>query len=44
MMTGMDPNNPEAAAQAMGMISIPLIILILLFLWPTLAALRQALA
>ncbi|MBC8037260.1 MAG: DUF805 domain-containing protein [Rhizobiales bacterium] len=37
MMTGMDPNNPEAAAQAMGMMSVPLIIVILIFLWPSLA-------
>jgi uncharacterized membrane protein YhaH (DUF805 family) len=37
MMTGMDPSNPEAAARAMGVMSIPLVILVLVFLWPTLA-------
>lgn len=37
MMSGIDPNNPEAAAQAMGMISVPMIIVILIFLWPSLA-------
>ena len=37
MMTGMDPNNPEAAAQALGMMSVPMIIIFLIFLWPSLA-------
>ena len=37
MMAGMDPSNPDAAAAAMGMMSVPLIIIVLIFLWPSLA-------
>jgi uncharacterized membrane protein YhaH (DUF805 family) len=37
MMAGMDPNNPEAAAEAMSTMMIPLGIIGLIFLWPTLA-------
>ncbi len=36
-MGGMDPNNPEAIGTAMGAISIPFIIIFLIFLWPSLA-------
>jgi uncharacterized membrane protein YhaH (DUF805 family) len=37
MMGGMDPNNPEVMGQAMGIMSIPFFIILLLFLWPALA-------
>jgi len=37
MVTTMDPNNPEAAAQAVGAMSLPMIIVGLVFLWPALA-------
>ena len=37
MMAGIDPDNPEAAMQSMRVIAIPLVILTLVFLWPTLA-------
>ena len=37
MMTTMDPANPEAAAEAMGAMSLPMIIVTLVFLWPVLA-------
>jgi uncharacterized membrane protein YhaH (DUF805 family) len=37
MMAGMDPNNPEASAAAMSAMSIPMIIIFLIFLWPSLA-------
>jgi len=37
MMVSVDPENPESVRQAMGALMIPLFILILVFLWPTLA-------
>lgn len=37
MVTTMDPNNPEAAAEAVGAMSLPMIIVGLVFLWPVLA-------
>ena len=37
MMGTMDPNNPDAMSQAMGAVSIPFIIIFLIFLWPSLA-------
>lgn len=37
MMGSVDPNNPAAAAGIMGMVSVPMIIVILIFLWPALA-------
>lgn len=37
IVAGVDPNNPEAAMQAVRMMSIPLIIVVLVFLWPSLA-------
>ncbi|MGH6819525.1 MAG: DUF805 domain-containing protein [Methylocella sp.] len=37
MMAGMDPNNPDAAGQAMGMLSVPMIIVLIIFLYPWLA-------
>ncbi len=37
MMGGFDPNNPETMGMAMGAISIPFIIIVLIFLWPALA-------
>jgi uncharacterized membrane protein YhaH (DUF805 family) len=37
MMVGMDPENPESVSRAMSALMIPLFILILIFLWPTLA-------
>ncbi len=37
MMTTMDPASPEAAAQAVGTMSLPMIVVGLVFLWPVLA-------
>jgi uncharacterized membrane protein YhaH (DUF805 family) len=37
MMINLNPEDPEAVRQAMGALMIPLLILILIFLWPTLA-------
>ena len=37
MMGNMDPNNPEAMGMAMGAMSVPFIIVLLIFLWPALA-------
>jgi len=37
MTAEMDPNNPAASAAAMGMMSTPMLIVILIFLWPSLA-------
>jgi uncharacterized membrane protein YhaH (DUF805 family) len=37
MMGSVDPANPAAAAQGMGMLSVPIIIVVLIFLWPALA-------
>ena len=37
MMGNMDANNPEAMGMAMGAMSVPFIIVLLIFLWPGLA-------
>lgn len=37
MMTGIDPQDPAAVNRTMGALMVPLMILVLVFLWPTLA-------
>jgi uncharacterized membrane protein YhaH (DUF805 family) len=37
MMTGIDPQDPAAVNRALGALMVPIIILVLVFLWPTLA-------